>query len=103
MQGGNKRHFFYHKPFLFYVWGHSYEFDRDDNWDMMEDFCKFIGGREDIWYATNGEIYDYVKAYDSLVFNVKNTKVYNPTLVDVWFNADSKNYLVKSGETLEIK
>ena len=75
----------------------------NDNWDHIEKVCEALSGHEETWYATNIEIYDYVKAYDSLVFNVKNTKVYNPTLVDVWFNADSKNYLVKSGETLEIK
>lgn len=41
---------------LFYVWGHSYEFDVDRNWEVMEDFCEKLGGREEIWYATNGEI-----------------------------------------------
>ena len=90
-------------PRLFYVWGHTYEFDMDNNWDHIEKVCEKLSGKEDVWYATNIEIYDYMKAYDSLVFNVKHTKVYNPTLVDVWFNADSKNYLVKSGETLELK
>ena len=39
--------------YMMYVWGHSYEFDRDNSWDLIEGFCKFIGGRDDIWYATN--------------------------------------------------
>lgn len=25
--------------FMMYVWGHSYEFDNDNNWDLMEQFC----------------------------------------------------------------
>ena len=41
---------------LFYVWGHCYEFDQNDNWDVMEHFLKKIAGYEDIWYATNNEI-----------------------------------------------
>ena len=41
--------------YMMYVWGHSYEFDRDNSWDLIEGFCKFIGGRDDIWYATNIE------------------------------------------------
>lgn len=41
---------------LFYVWGHSYEFDVDRSWARMEDFCARVGRRDDVWYATNGEI-----------------------------------------------
>ena len=42
-------------PQLFYVWGHAYEFDRDDNWDVFEQFCRMIAGRADIFYGTNRE------------------------------------------------
>lgn len=44
------------KPMLFYVWGHSYEFQRDNNWDRIEQLCRLIGGREDIFYGTNREV-----------------------------------------------
>ena len=27
-------------PWLFYVWGHAYEFDANDNWDRIESFCE---------------------------------------------------------------
>ena len=53
---------------LFYIWGHSYEFERQKNWKMMEDFCKKISGKKNIWYATNIEICDYVKASRKLTF-----------------------------------
>lgn len=43
-------------PQLFYIWGHSYEFDRDNNWDMFERFCQIIAGRDDIFYGTNAQI-----------------------------------------------
>ena len=42
---------------LFYVWGHSYEFDYRESWDDFERFCDFIGGRPELHYVTNGEIY----------------------------------------------
>lgn len=86
---------------MFYLWGHSYEFDNDDNWYVIEEFAEYIGGRDDIWYATNIEIYDYVKAYENLCVSIDGKKVYNPSATDVWF-ADGNNYvhLVKGGETL---
>jgi peptidoglycan/xylan/chitin deacetylase (PgdA/CDA1 family) len=43
------------KPQVFYVWGHSYEFDVDNNWQVIEDFCHLMADREDIFYATNAE------------------------------------------------
>ncbi len=43
-------------PQIFYIWGHSYEFDIDDSWDLFEEFCKFISGKEDVFYGTNKEI-----------------------------------------------
>ena len=29
---------------LFYLWGHSYEFDRNENWDRIEKICEGLGG-----------------------------------------------------------
>ena len=87
-------------PRLFYLWGHTYEFPKDNNWDVIEDFCERIGGREDTWYATNIEIYEYVEAYLSLVRSADNTRIYNPTLKTVWFWAESEIYSVAPGETV---
>ncbi len=89
-------------PKLFYVWGHSYEFDRNKNWDRIEKICQTLGGREDLWYATNIEIYEYVHAFESLIFSADGSRVYNPTLLTVWFYQDGTVYQVGSGETLEI-
>ena len=43
------------KPQVFYLWGHSYEFDVNNNWNVIEDFCRLIAERDDIFYATNAE------------------------------------------------
>ena len=91
------------RPRLFYLWGHSYEFERKNNWDHIEKICQKLSGKDDIWYATNIEIYDYVKAYHSLVYSADGTLVYNPTLIKVWFNLDGTLYSVASGETIRIE
>lgn len=44
------------EPKLFYIWGHSYEFDIDDTWEEFEKFCSYIANREDVFYGTNREI-----------------------------------------------
>lgn len=89
-------------PMLFYLWGHSYEFDDNQNWNLLENFCKTAGNHNDIWYATNIEICDYVTAYRSLQFSVDNTKVFNPTCHDIWFVADGKTFFAPAGQLTDI-
>ena len=88
---------------LLYVWGHSYEFDRNDNWERIEHFCREIGGDPDIWYATNIEIYDYVTALRALRFSVDRTFVYNPTATDVFVSADGVCVRVAAGATTDLE
>jgi Predicted xylanase/chitin deacetylase len=44
------------EPKIFYVWGHSYEFDQYNNWEIIERFCAAVSGRDDIFYGTNSEV-----------------------------------------------
>ena len=46
------------EPKLFYIWGHSYEFDYNNTWNLMEEFCKYISGKKDIFYGTNIEVFE---------------------------------------------
>lgn len=92
----------YTTPKLFYLWGHSYELDVHNNWDRMEEICSAIGGKEDIWYATNGQIYDYTAAYNSLVLSADGTRMYNPSCTTVWLEADRRLYTVEPGRTIKI-
>ena len=85
---------------LLYIWGHSYEFDRDDTWARMEEFCKMAGNNEEVWYATNIEIKDYVTAMRSLIFSADKHTVYNPSAQTVWFAADKEVIKVEGGQTL---
>lgn len=69
---------------LMYVWGHSYEFEDNNNWDVIENFCSYMGGRDDIWYASNIAIIDYLNAAKNLQFSADCTKVYNPNACSIW-------------------
>lgn len=92
----------YGKTQMFYLWGHSYEFDNDDNWDVIERFAEYAGGHEHIWYATNIEIYDYVKAYQNLQTSYDKKIIHNPSAIDLWFEINGNVYKISAGETIKI-
>lgn len=71
-------------PHLFYLWGHAYEFEAGSNWEIIENFAKKMGGRNEIWYATNIAVYDYVHAWSELQVNAAGTAAYNPTATTLW-------------------
>lgn len=87
---------------LLYVWGHSYEFDQDNNWGHIEEICQKLSSSDDLWFATNIEIYDYVQAYKRLQYSANGMMVYNPTLLTIWLDVDGEIYAIKSGETIRI-
>ena len=87
---------------LFYLWGHSFEFDSNHNWELLEDFCRKAGGRKDIWYATNGDIEAYVTAYRQLRHSADGNMIYNPTDKELFVKVGEKNTLIKSGATVKV-
>lgn len=56
--------------YLMYVWGHSFEFDKFDNWALIED----------IWYAMNIEIIDSLDTFNRLQFAADSSFVYSGNL-----------------------
>ncbi len=95
------------KPKLFYLWGHSYEFEQQNNWHVIEEFCKYMGGRDDIWYVTGIEIYEYTEAFCRLVWSAGMTEVTNPSARPLWFRyaingEHSRVVKVEAGETLKL-
>lgn len=89
--------------YLMYVWGHSYELEENDGWQLMEEFCRMIGGRDDIWYATNIEIVDYLNAFDQLQFAADMSFVYNPSANSVWLTANGTLVELGGGTTVSLK
>ena len=93
------------KPQLFYLWGHSYEFDRDDSWNIIEKALEYIdANREGIWFASNGQILDYLQAYDMLEYSVDGSMIYNPSVIDVEIETSfTTREILKSGTITKIK
>ena len=87
---------------MFYLWGHSYEFEEAEHWELLENFCKKMGGRQDIWYATNIEIYDYLQAAHRLQASADGKRVYNPTAIPVYIRANRVDYVLQPGTVTEI-
>ena len=97
----------YGAPWMFYLWGHSYEFEANNNWNVIEEFAQYMSGREQIWYATNIQIYDYINAYKQLRFNTAMNYVENPTATELFFEYnvgwnDNRKISVAAGESKQL-
>ncbi len=92
--------FKHREPWIFYVWGHSYEFDDNGNWHIIENLCRRLSENKDIWFASNGEIYDYVQAYNRLVFSLDGERVYNPSCIPVFIELRGRVYEIPCGKEI---
>jgi peptidoglycan-N-acetylglucosamine deacetylase len=41
---------------IFHVWGHSWEIDRHNDWDRLQEFFGYISRHPSVKYCTNGEL-----------------------------------------------
>lgn len=97
-------YFLRRNPKLFYLWGHSYEYNDNNNWEVIENFAKKAGNRTDVWYATNGEVYDYVQAFNRLEFSVDGKLIRNTSNIDVYLNyLYDKKVKIPAGETVKVE
>lgn len=90
------------RPYLLYIWGHSYEFERDDSWAAIENTAATLGGHANVYYATNLQIADYVQAFRSLRQSCDGRRVQNPSAMDVWYACGGETACVRAGETAEV-
>lgn len=88
---------------LFYLWGHTFEFRKNNNWNVIEEFFTKTANNNNVWYATNIEIYDYITAYRNLVYSVDGNMIYNPTSTDIWVKINGKKINIPSGKTFKIQ
>ncbi len=90
--------FKHREPYLLYIWGHSYEFDDDNNWNFIENACAQLSKyKNDVWFATNGEIYDYIQAYNRLIFSLDGERAFNPSYMGVYLEIRGKIYEIPAG------
>lgn len=92
----------YYDMSVFYVWGHSHEFQTEADWERMEKFCGEISGKAEIWYATNIEICRYVQAVRGLVISCDGTLAYNPSAETVCCMNGEKRIEIRPGAVTEL-
>ena len=85
------------------IWGHSYEFAKADNWQIMEDFCKKMSGKKDIFYATMGDIAGYVLACRDLKISADGKSLVNPTVVNIYFIRNGKRQMIGPEESYPLQ
>ena len=70
---------------------------------MIEDFCEMAGGQEDIWYATNIQIVDYMDVARMAQFAADGSFVYNPCAQSLWLRIDDEQTVeVRGGEQVAL-
>ena len=86
----------------FFCFGvHSHDFERDDNWNVLEDFCKELGNRpNDFWYACVGEIFDYEDAVKAL--KITETEIRNDSSVDLYVKIDGEPALITANSVYSL-
>ena len=84
--------------YLFSVWGHTHEFTKPEDWERIEKLFKLVSGRDDVWYPTTIELYNYVKAYESLSYSIDMKTVYNPSAFDIWISKEGRVIKLDSGK-----
>jgi peptidoglycan/xylan/chitin deacetylase (PgdA/CDA1 family) len=93
------------RPALFYVWGHSYEFDESRGgvgWIEIENFCNKAAADGAVWMATNIEVADYLSAVRNLRFDAACTMVYNPSAIAVCIRVEGQVTEISPGKTCEL-
>lgn len=90
-------------PLLFYLWGHAYEFEQHDNWGVIERFLERASGRDDVYYATNIELFEYVQAFGRLVYTADASAVMNPTSTELFVERGGQSYRLPAGGTLRFE
>lgn len=84
------------------IWGHSYEFARQKNWNIIEDFCRKMSGKDDIYYAAMGEIASYVNACRSVTFSKDGRRMKNNSNLKLFFIKNNKKMTVPPNSECEL-
>ncbi len=89
---------------MLYVWGHSFEHVRENDFGIVEKLLTKVAGRSDIWYATNIELVNYLLTAKRLRFNMDQTIVENPTSSDIWISKTDAagTIVIPAGQTVRL-
>jgi len=72
------------------------------NWPVIEDFCRTVSGRDDVWYAGILEICRYTRAFEALEYSVDCRIIRNPSALTVWILAGDEIRMIAGGATINL-
>ena len=82
------------------VWGHSWEMGTDEKkWEETEKFFKLLANNQEIYYAKQIDLVDYINAFKNLKFSVNKDKVTNASALTVYIKISGKIFSIPSGAT----
>ena len=86
----------------FFCFGvHSIDYERAGRWGDLLAFAERYGNRrEDFYYATVGEIFDYEDAVNKL--SVSDTEIKNPSSVPVYITLDGEPIIIAAESTVKL-
>ena len=86
----------------FFCFGvHSHDFERNNCWNLLEDFCRDYGSRPDsFYYASVGDLFDYEDAVKSVVVTEKSIK--NPSPIDLYIKVEGEPLKLPAGGEMEL-
>ena len=87
---------------LLYVWGHSFEFEREKSWVFFEKMCDRLRQCSEVWFATNIEIKEYLTAVRGLVCSADCRTIYNPSAKTIFVNLEDQVKTIQPGEIVSI-
>lgn len=82
---------------VFYLWGHSYEFENQNNWEIIEKFAKMISEDNSIAFLCNLDVVEYLQAMKKV--EITEQTIVNPTDKSLWFDVDGKTIEVQANST----
>ena len=71
--------------------GHSYDLDAEHLWEDLEWICASAAAREDVWYCTNLELVQYLKAMEKFDGTNRSDR-------ELWFEKDGEVFVLYPGE-----
>lgn len=79
--------------------GHSYDLDAEDLWDTTEEIFQSVAGHEDIWLATNLQLFHYLMAMSAL--DVADGCAVNRSDTELWLKVDDRIVALQPGECVK--
>lgn len=85
---------------VFLLWGHSHNFEKEKNWNVLEEFCRLMGNREEFWYCTPARYVQYMEALKMLKTSVSGDCAQNLSGLDIWLEWDEKAVKIPPGSMI---